>query len=70
MANAEGRVRSVPIVKHAGGNVKYWGCFSTAGIGTLVFIDGNMIGNIYDDILEKSLLELVKILNLGIKWIF
>ena len=33
---------TVPTVKHAGGNVKCWDCFSTAGIGTL---DGNMTGN-------------------------
>ena len=39
---------TVPTVKHAavGGNVKSWSCFSTIGVGTLVFIDGNMTGNV------------------------
>ena len=61
---------TVPTVKHAAGNVKCWSCFSAAGVGTLVFIDGNMIGNMYRDILEKNLFESVKKLNLGNKWIF
>ena len=61
---------TVPTVKHAGKNVKCWGCFSTAGVGTLVFIDGNMIGNMYRDILQKNLFESVKKLNLSNKWIF
>ena len=61
---------AVPTVKHTGGNVKCWGCFSTAGVGTLVFIDGNMTGNMYRDILEKNLFESVKILNLDNKCIF
>ena len=60
----------VSAVKYAGGNVKCWGCFSTAGVGTLVFIDGNMTGNMYRGILEKNLFESVKKLNLGNKWIF
>ena len=61
---------TVPTVKHAGENVKCWGCFSTAGVGTLVFNDGNMTGNMYRDILQKNLFESVKKLNLGNKWIF
>ena len=61
---------TVPTVKHAGGNVKCWACFSTAGVDTLLFIDGNMTGNMYRDILQKNLFESVKKLNLGNKWIF
>ena len=61
---------TVPTVRHAGGNVKCWVCFSTAGVGTLVLIDGNMTGNMYRDILQKYLFESVKKLNLGNKWIF
>ena len=61
---------TVPTVKHVGRDVKCWGCFLAAGVGTLVFIDGNMTGNIYRDILEKNLFESVKKLNLGNKWIF
>ena len=62
---------TLPTVKHAGGHVTYWDCFSTAGIGTLVFIDGNMMtDNMYRDILEKNLFESVEELNWGNKWIF
>ena len=60
----------VPTVKHTGENVKCCGYFSLAGVGTLVFIDGNMTGNMYPDILEKNLFESIKKLNLGNKWIF
>ena len=41
---------TVPTVKHGGGNVKCWGCFSSSGVGNLVFIDGNMSGDLYRDI--------------------
>ena len=61
---------TVSTVKHAGENVKCWNYLSTAGIDILVFIDGNMTGNMYRDILQKNLFESVKKLNLGNKWIF
>ena len=57
-------------VKHAEGNVKCWGCFSIVGVCTLTFIDGNMTGNTYRDILDRNLFESVKKLNLVNKWIF
>ena len=41
---------TVPTVKHGGGNVKYWGCFSLSGVGNLIFIDGNMTAELYRDI--------------------
>lgn len=60
----------VPTVKHRGGNVKCWGCFSSSGVGNLAFIDGNMTGEIYGDILDKNLLQSVKSLNMDKEWIF
>ena len=60
---------TVPTVKHGGGNVKVWGCFSTAGVGRLVFIEGNMTGQMYADILEGNLFQSVKQLKLGKHWI-
>lgn len=42
-------------VKQGGGNVIVWGCFSTNGVGTLVFIDGNMNGDMYVAILKENL---------------
>ena len=61
---------TAPSVKHAGVNVKCWSCFSTAGVDTLVFIDGSMTGSMYRGIIEKNLFESVKKLNLGNKRIF
>ena len=56
---------TVPTVKYGGGNVKCWGCFSLYDVGNLVFINGNMTGEVYRDILQKSLFESIKKLNLG-----
>ena len=49
---------TVPTVKHTGGNVKCWDCFSTAGVAILVFIDGNMTGNMYRDIFLKEFIRI------------
>ena len=59
----------VPTVKHGGGNVKCWGSFSSSGVGNLVFIDGNMTGEAYRDILQRNPFESVKKLNLGRNWV-
>ena len=56
---------TVPTVKHGGGNVKCWGCFSSSGVGNLVFIDGNMTGELYRAILQKNLLQSAKKLNMA-----
>ena len=56
---------TVSTVKHGGGNVKCCVCFSSSGVGNLVFIDGNMIGELYRDILRKNLLQSAKKLNMA-----
>ena len=33
---------TVPTVKHNGGSVMLWACFSRSGVGNLCFIEGNM----------------------------
>ena len=57
-------------VKHGGGNVICWGCMSSAGVGKLVFTDGNMTGDMYRRSLENNLLYSVKMLSLTNEWIF
>ena len=32
--------RTIPTVKHGGGSIMLWGCFSSAGTGKLVRVDG------------------------------
>ena len=46
-----------------------WSCISSSGVGNLVFIDGNMIGEVYHDILQRNLFEAVKRLNLERNWV-
>lgn len=42
-------------VKHGGGGVMLWGCMSSAGVGDLHFIEGNMNQFMYLDILRQHL---------------
>ena len=35
---------TIPTVKHGGGRIMLWGCFSAAGTGRLVRIEGNING--------------------------
>lgn len=42
-------------VKHGGGGVMMWGCMSSAGVGNMHFIEGNMNQYMYLDILRQHL---------------
>ena len=55
---------TVPTVQHGGGSVKCLGCFSSYGVQNLVFIDGNMTGEMYRAILDNNLLQLVNKLGM------
>lgn len=44
----------IPTVKHGGGSVMVWGCFSRAGVGDLVKIEGIMKKEQYLDILKNN----------------
>ena len=44
----------VPTIKHGGGSVMVWGCFSSAGVGDLVKIEGIIKKEQYKTILENN----------------
>ncbi len=61
---------TVPTVKHGGGSIVLWGCFSAAGTGRLVAIEGKMNAAKYRDILDENLLQSAQDLRLGRRFTF
>ncbi|KAL0194239.1 hypothetical protein M9458_012535 [Cirrhinus mrigala] len=62
---------TVPTVKHGGGSIMLWGCFSAAGTGRLVAIEGKMNAAKYrDSILDENLLQSAQDLRLGRRFTF
>ena len=61
---------TIPTVKHGVDNVKCWHCFSSSGVGRLIFIDDNMTGESSREILENNLLKSVEKLRMSDDWIF
>ena len=59
----------IPTLKHGGGSVMVWGCFSSSGVGKLVFINGNMDSKMYLNIIENSIEESAALMNLE-KYVF
>ena len=47
---------TIPTVKHGGGIVMLWGCFSSSGPGELVRVQGTMNSAKYIDILQENLI--------------
>ncbi|KAK3529096.1 hypothetical protein QTP70_016528, partial [Hemibagrus guttatus] len=59
-----------PIVKHGGGNIMLWGCFSAKGTVRLCRIEGPMDGDMYCKILDENLLPSARTLKMGRGWVF
>uniref|UniRef100_A0A8C7SUX3 Transposase Tc1-like domain-containing protein n=1 Tax=Oncorhynchus mykiss TaxID=8022 RepID=A0A8C7SUX3_ONCMY len=61
---------TIPTMKHGGGNIILWGCFSAKGTGRLHRIEGRMDGAMYRKILANNLLPSVRALKMGRGWVF
>jgi hypothetical protein len=60
----------IPTVKHCGGSIMLWVCFSSEGAGKLVRIEGMMYGAKYREILEGNLFQSSRDLILGGRFTF
>ena len=49
-------IYQTPTVKHGGGSVMVWGCFSGSGLGPLVRIEATMDAHVYASILQSHML--------------
>ncbi|KAG2469759.1 TCB1 transposase, partial [Polypterus senegalus] len=67
---AHHQANTIPTVKHGGGSIMLWGCFSAAGTGRLVSIKGKMTAAMCRDILDENLLQSALDLRLGRWFIF
>jgi hypothetical protein len=57
---------TIPTVKHSGGSIILWGCFSVAETGRLVNIEGKMNRAKYREIPEENLFQSSQNLRLGV----
>jgi hypothetical protein len=61
---------TTPTVKHGGGSTMLWRCFSAAGLGRLVRIEGKMNGAKYREVLDENLLQSSQDHRLGRRFTF
>ncbi|KAK3505776.1 hypothetical protein QTP70_019934, partial [Hemibagrus guttatus] len=61
---------TIPTVKHGGGNIMLWGCFSAKGPGRLIRVKERMNGAMYREILSKNLLPSAMALKMKCGWVF
>ncbi|KAI3369416.1 hypothetical protein L3Q82_007640 [Scortum barcoo] len=61
---------TIPTVKHGGGNIMLWGCFSAKGPGRLIRVKERMNGAMYREILSENLLPSARALKMKRGWVF
>ena len=61
---------TIPMLKHGGGRIMLWGCFSVAGTGRLIKDEGKMNGAKYREILDENLLQSAQDLRLEQRFTF
>uniref|UniRef100_A0A8K9VEJ9 Transposase n=1 Tax=Oncorhynchus mykiss TaxID=8022 RepID=A0A8K9VEJ9_ONCMY len=61
---------TIPTVKHGGGNIMLWGCFSAKGPGRLIRVKERMNGVMYREILSENLLPSARALKMKRGWVF
>ncbi len=57
-------------MKHGGGNIMLWGCFSAKGAGRLICVKERMNGAMYREILSENLLPSARALKMKRGWVF
>ncbi len=60
---------TIPTVKHGGGNIMLWGCFSAKGPGRLICVKERMNGIMYHEILSENLPS-ARALKMKRGWVF
>ena len=55
---------TIPTVKHGGGSIMLWGCFSAAGTGRLVRIEAKINVAKYREVPDENLLQSTHYLRL------
>ncbi|KAJ4941074.1 hypothetical protein JOQ06_027361 [Pogonophryne albipinna] len=60
---------TIPTVKHGGGNIMLWGCFSAKGPGRLIRVKERMNGAMYREILSDNLLPSARALKMKRGWV-
>uniref|UniRef100_A0A8C4RIQ3 Transposase n=1 Tax=Erpetoichthys calabaricus TaxID=27687 RepID=A0A8C4RIQ3_ERPCA len=61
---------TIPTVKHGGGNIMLWGCFSAKGPGRLIRVKERMNGAMYHQFLSENLLPSARALKMKHGWVF
>ncbi|XP_057673496.1 ras-related protein Rab-40C isoform X1 [Corythoichthys intestinalis] len=61
---------TIPTVKHGGGNIMLWGCFSAKGPGRLICVKERINGTMYREILSENLFPSAWALKMRRGWVF